>query len=240
MRQKRKNNKLGEIVPGFAVERAYDFIRGQTISFGIMPGERINEVELAARLGMSRAPVREALNRLVVTGLIAFEPWRGFFCRKLNPTELIDLHNLRGDLEIAAVYEVCETLSDELLADGLSGLIEELGQAAANRSSMSVDDYVDMDERVHDRVVALSGNAERRRFLNSITDRVKFVRQMHFENPDTCAIFFDEHIDILKAVAARDGERAERLIRVHLKSEPAWMDAVINQCLAKIYADDLV
>lgn len=56
-----------------AASRAYEYLLQQTVTFGIRPGDRVNEVQIAAALNMSRAPVREALNRLVTQGLVRSE-----------------------------------------------------------------------------------------------------------------------------------------------------------------------
>jgi DNA-binding GntR family transcriptional regulator len=82
-----------------AAERAYDRLKAMAIEFEFRPGERINEVIVSKRLGLSRTPLREALNRLESEGFLTFSPKLGFFRRKLDPKEIFDLYELRGIIE---------------------------------------------------------------------------------------------------------------------------------------------
>jgi DNA-binding GntR family transcriptional regulator len=89
-------------------ERAYNAIRKLLVEFGLKPEERINEVQLARNLGVSRTPVREALNRLASEGFVSLTPNRGFFVRSLSTEGLIDLYELRSVIECAAFRFMCE------------------------------------------------------------------------------------------------------------------------------------
>ncbi|HSG95230.1 MAG TPA: GntR family transcriptional regulator, partial [Afifellaceae bacterium] len=63
------------------------------VEYRFKPGERLNESDLSKGLGVSRTPLREALNRLVAEGYLAFRPGQGFFCRGLSPSDLFDLYD---------------------------------------------------------------------------------------------------------------------------------------------------
>jgi len=78
------------------------------VSFDLKPDERINESELAERLGASRTPLREALNRLVAEGLLVYRSRKGFFCRPLQPKLIFDLYEARLAVEKEAVRLACE------------------------------------------------------------------------------------------------------------------------------------
>src|SRR6201987_1623649 len=67
------------------VDRVYEQLKAMSVSFELKPGERLNEGEPAKRLGVSRTPLREALNRLNSEGFLRFPPGKGFFCRELRP-----------------------------------------------------------------------------------------------------------------------------------------------------------
>ena len=67
------------------VDRAYERLKRMAIGYHLKPGERLNEGELAKQLGVSRTPLREALNRLAMEGFLRFSPGKGFFCRELDP-----------------------------------------------------------------------------------------------------------------------------------------------------------
>src|SRR3546814_9794077 len=71
------------------------------IGYEFKPGEKLNEVALARRLAVSRTPLREALNRLGIEGLLRFQPGKGFFCRDLDVHEIFHLYELRKVVEVA-------------------------------------------------------------------------------------------------------------------------------------------
>jgi len=85
------------------VDKVYDELKAMAINYALRPGERLNEIELSKRLGVSRTPLREALNRLSTEGFLRFIPGRGFYCRELNPKEIFDLFELRKAIEISGV-----------------------------------------------------------------------------------------------------------------------------------------
>src|SRR3984957_9394858 len=85
------------------VDRAYEQLKEAAINFGFKPGERLNEIDLAKRIGISRTPLREALHRLNTEGFLKFIPGKGFFCRDLDPKEIFDLYELRKVIELGAL-----------------------------------------------------------------------------------------------------------------------------------------
>src|SRR5690606_33788368 len=81
------------------------------------PGERVNELELARRLGVSRTAVREALNRIAAEGFLVATPNRGYTVRPLDAQQLMALYEYRATVELGVVRLVCARASDQALAD---------------------------------------------------------------------------------------------------------------------------
>ncbi|TIM19969.1 MAG: GntR family transcriptional regulator, partial [Mesorhizobium sp.] len=96
--------------------RVYEEIRRMAMDYRFKPNERINEVVLAARLNVSRSPVREALQRLVTEELITFQTNRGFFCRGFDVDEIVNLSDVRAVLEDRSVRLAIQRATDEELA----------------------------------------------------------------------------------------------------------------------------
>src|SRR5258708_13430458 len=94
------------------VERVYEQLKALAVSFEMPPGDRVNEIEIAQRLGVSRTPLREALNRLTADGFLTMTPGKGFLRRPLDPTEIFDLYELRVRLETSAVELAVARASD--------------------------------------------------------------------------------------------------------------------------------
>jgi Transcriptional regulators len=219
-----------------AVDRAYEFLYNQTVNFELPPGRRINEVELAATLGMSRAPVREALNRLVAKNLVVFEAGKGFFCRKLSTTEVGELFEVRSDLEIAAIRSACRIASDE----SLRNIVAKWQDYGADQKTAENDLVVSTDEAFHLELAALAQNDERVNFLASINERIRFVRRIHIETMDVRQVFIEDHNRILAALSQRDVELTVAVMEKHFSVNSSSLKENIRAGLAKIYADEVL
>lgn len=219
-----------------AVKKAYDYLQEKTIDFSLRPSERINEVELASRLSMSRAPVREALNRLVMGGFVVFEPGKGFFCRKFSVTEISDLFGVREDLEIAAVGQACHKATDEQLTVLLANW-QSISQA---HPSIPIGELILSDEQFHLSLVALAGNLERIRVLENINERIRFVRKISIEKEERRRAFVGEHDKILDAIAERDERKAVETMKYHLGFNSLELKGNIHEGLARIYAEEVL
>ena len=95
----------------------YPIVKNMAVAFEFKLGERINEVDFARRLGASRTPLREGLNRLVAEGFLVMKQGRGFFCRDLKPREMSELYQFRALLEVAGVRLACEQTTEQEVAD---------------------------------------------------------------------------------------------------------------------------
>src|ERR1700744_233317 len=100
-----------------AVDRVYVELRRMAMDFRFLPGERLNEAVLAKDLGVSRTPLREALNRLSAEGFLTFSANNGFFRKTIDVKEIFDLYELRMVLEQAAVRLAVERATEEQLAE---------------------------------------------------------------------------------------------------------------------------
>lgn len=203
-------------------------LREMAISCQLKPGERLSEIELAARLGVSRTPVREALNRLVTEGFL--QPCsRGFMRRPLDVQETLDLYEAR-----VAVERECLRLAL------LRGTPEQLDEAQAflNHSrAVSADtpmaELVALDEAFHRRLAAMSGNAELQRMLGSLNDRIRFLRWIDMEHVGRDSTQ-QEHQSILEALRQRDARAAEQHLSDHIVLRRDQIAEAIRLTLARL------
>jgi DNA-binding GntR family transcriptional regulator len=208
----------------------FNTLREMAISCQLKPGERLSEIELAARLGVSRTPVREALNRLVTEGFL--QPCsRGFMRRPLDVQETLDLYEAR-----VAVERECLRLAL------LRGTPEQLDEAQAflNHSrAVSVDtpmaELVALDEAFHRRLAAMSGNAELQRMLASLNDRIRFLRWIDMEHVGRDSTQ-QEHQSILEALRRRDASAAEQHLSDHIVLRRDQIAEAIRLTLARLEA----
>lgn len=218
-----------------SVQRAYEALRGMAMRFELKPGERLNEVELARGLAMSRAPLREAMNRLATEGLLTFVPNQGFSCRRLSAAEIAALYEVRAELE-AAGARIAATRAKR-------GDLEELDrfwkQSEARQETTPLEEMVARDEEFHLRLAALSGNPERVRLLENINARIHFVRRVNLESAARRRASFAEHEAVVECLLRGDGDGAAELLRRHLTLSAEQAASTIREGLARIYAESV-
>lgn len=210
-------------------ESLYRAVKDMAILFKFKPGERINEVDLARRLGASRTPLREALNRLVAEGFLVLKQGRGFFCRDLNPREMFELYQFRAVLEVAAVRLACEQATEQEVMD-LAHFLEETGPEEGGRSS---DELVALDEYFHEKIMALSRNMVMSRTLENINARIKYFRwvDMDSKREETQ----HEHQAIVQALRMRDADLAAQHMNRHITKRLDQITAAIKESFSRIY-----
>jgi DNA-binding GntR family transcriptional regulator len=219
-----------------AVDHAYAVARDRAIKFQFLPGEPVNELELSRELGLSRAPIREALNRLVTDGLLTFVANRGFLCRRLDAAEIANLYAVRADIEAGGVRETLERRDIK----GLKLLATRWRDVARHIDKIPIETLVKADEDFHLALAALSGSDQRVELLTHINARIRFVRLMNIESPTRRTKSFGEHEAIIKKLLAGDAAGAVDILRKHLSLSAAEVTESIKRGLPKIYASRVV
>ena len=199
-------------------------------AFEFKPEERINESDLSKRLGISRTPLREALNRLVAEGLLTVQEGRGFFCRSLVPEQIVHLYELRMAIEAEAVMRAVERASDRELAD-LKAHFAEI--ASKYVSTSSAHDIVELDEAFHLRIAALSKNAELVRALEKINEQVRYVRWVSMRSK--IDITKSAHEDILNAMLNCDVTTSVARMRAHIEKSTDEAKETVRTAYSQIY-----
>ncbi len=188
----------------------YDALRAKAITHAFLPGERLNEGELARELNVSRTPLREALNRLTTEGFLRAVSGKGFFFRELDPQELFDLYELRIALELAAIGLAVSRASDAEI-DALAKLVDD----STCWEECTQAELTAQDEHFHERLLGLASNLEMSRVLANINARIQFVRWIDLGKLTRRATHHD-HRSIVKALKARDAESCAHLLRKHI------------------------
>jgi DNA-binding GntR family transcriptional regulator len=212
------------------VERVYDRVKAMAVAYELKPGERVNEVEIARRLGASRTPLREALNRLSAEGLLRFTPGKGYFCRDLDVDEVLQLYELRKTIEVAAVRLAVERANDADI-DALLAFLSETGPDPGDRSIAAL---VDLDETFHQRLLAMSGNRQMLRVLENVNARIRFVRWIDMHRGDRRKTQV-EHRDVLRALKRRDIAACVTLLEKHIDRRQDEITAALKEGYARIY-----
>lgn len=214
-----------------AVERVYEQVKSMAISFELLPGGRLNELAIARKIGVSRTPLREALNRLTADGFLTFSPNQGFFRKPLSVKEITDLYEMREQTERGVVRLAVQRAPDESLDS-----IDEFLISSCDSTGKTTSEILDLDERFHNQLAALTGNAEIMQSLKNVNDRIRFVRWINMDGrrDHTQA----EHRAIVTAIRKRDATLAEELISRHIMLRHDQIVMVVKDALARIYIAD--
>ncbi|MFE9959280.1 GntR family transcriptional regulator [Micromonospora sp. NPDC005299] len=192
-------------------QRTESVLRDMILDGELKPGERLNEVILAASLGISRGPLREAIQRLASEGLLTVISHRGAFVRTFERAEVAELYELRAALELHAVRLLCQRATDDDLA-GLAAMLDE----TENRLSGSADPAYPPELDFHLQLVRLVGNPALLAAALEAQRQISLARTMSAHRPTRARAAIVEHTDILDALRARDQELATRLMAEHL------------------------
>lgn len=188
-------------------------LRDQLISGTRAPGERLNEVEIAAELDVSRGPVREAMQRLARDGLIRIESHRGAFVRVLDSGEVRDLFEVRTSLEAQAAGLAARRAGVEEVAQ-LRAMLDEVGGAIDRDPARRYPESLDL----HAQIVQYTRNGALMRYLNSTNQELKLVRARSGFLAIRAPEALEEHRRIVEAIAARDPDAAAAAMTIHMQS----------------------
>lgn len=187
-------------------------LRQQILSGHRAPGDRLNEVEIAAELGVSRGPLREAMQRLARDGLVVVQPHRGSFVRSLEPHEIEELYEVRIALECTAAQLAAERRND----DDVRGLTRLLDTSAKAVTETGDAPHYPAHLDLHEMVAMVSGNQRLHRAVVQINQELKLVRAASGFRPERAPRALVEHGDVVSAIVGRDPEQACELMRKHL------------------------
>lgn len=208
---------------GSLSERAYDEIRRMIVRLELAPGDVIDDDALQARLGISRTPIREALQRLVRDQFVTVMPRRGMYVSGIDVTELTLLYETRAMLEPFAARLACARAKP----DHWEQMADTLAEA---RRAATTDDLMAIDRRCHEIVWQAADN----RFLTGTLDMLYAqsdrLWHMYLADVDDMAHAVAEHVEILAALQDGDAERAAVLSEAHIRSfDEQIRDAVRRQ-----------
>ncbi|WP_128377779.1 GntR family transcriptional regulator [Streptomyces cavernae] len=196
---------LGAVRERVLVELRQDIIAGR-----LRPGDRLVERELAERFGVSRVPVREAIRALVGEGFVHFETPRRTVVRRLTPTDVKELFELREALEVYATGLAAARATPQALAD-LSMLLEEAAAATAVGDAEAI---TDINTRFHDRILAMAGNGLLISVMDPVDGRLRWLTRRNEEWPQLLA----EHRELYEAIASGDPDKARAHALAHVQA----------------------
>jgi DNA-binding GntR family transcriptional regulator len=193
-------------------EALRDQLEQDIVTGMLRPGERLDEQGLAARFGVSRTPIREALMQLATTGLVTLHQRRGAFVTALNLKDIIERFEVMAALEGACGALAARRITDEERRQLLEAH-EACRQEAAKEGS---DAYYYANERFHHVIYQACHNAFLAEQARQLHGRLKPYRRLQLKARSRVAGSLAEHQAIVEAILAGEGARAEQLLKGHI------------------------
>ncbi|MBF4163292.1 GntR family transcriptional regulator [Nocardioides acrostichi] len=193
-------------------EQAVGVLRDMVVSGVLGPGDRINEADLASQLGISRGPLREAIQRLGAEGFVEFRQNRGAFVRSLSPEDVRHMYEVRELIEVKAASLAAQNATEEGVEE-MRRLIAATDEVLRTDTTGAYPTEYDL----HALVLELSGNPQLQRIGTDLQVQVRLARVRSGRSPERAREALTEHLQIISAIADRDPRRAGREMRAHLR-----------------------
>lgn len=205
------------------VEIIFRQLEGMILSGKIQPGERINESRLSHLLGVSRAPIREALRLLASSGILEIRANRGMFVRELQIKEVEELYDIRAALDVLAGERAAERIDEEHLQVLNEWMQEMAGFVEAN----DTDAYYRANIAFHAAIVEVSGNVNLLSIYEGVCKQMSLFRKISLSLPGQLRLSLQRHKKIVEAVKSKDSVKAATVMRNHtLEAKKALLRAI--------------
>jgi DNA-binding GntR family transcriptional regulator len=194
------------------VNQAYKELKRIILEYRVPLGGKLNEGELAAALGISRTPVREAINRLEKEGLVQIFPQRGAFVVRFSEKDVFELFLIRENLEGLAARLAAERINEENLVK-LESCIQGFQEPFTEKD---VQRYAKEDFRFHQTIVAVSDAQRLIKMISTLYDHIRIFRLTTLGLSSRMKTSLAEHRLLIEAFQRRDSEQAEQMMRQHI------------------------
>ena len=193
----------------------FNTLRQAILKGELEPGERLMEIQLAERLGVSRTPIREAIRKLELEGLVLMIPRKGAEVAKISENNLRDVLEVRRSLEELAIDLACQRITEEELAQ-LNKAEVDFKAAIENGDAMQI---AQTDENFHEIIYNSTKNQKLVQILNNLREQMYRYRLEYIKDADKRQILMVEHEHILKALTLRHIQEAKMAVREHIDNQ---------------------
>jgi DNA-binding GntR family transcriptional regulator len=222
-------------------QTVYKLLRDRIANHDFAPGERLRLELLSAQLGVSRTPVREALNQLAVEGLIEIRPRRGTFVARVDTRTIFELYQMRLIIDSSVAQLLTARLTNGQVQT-LAKFVDQLAQLVDGDSYVDYGAYLQYDREFHAAFVRMLGNRRLMALYEEINLPLWLVRaQQHAGAPRDARTSLNEHRLILRGLKARDAASVVEamtahiegaLVKLHVKLGLADHDRLIEDSIA--------
>ena len=193
----------------------FNTLRKAILTGTLKPGERLMEVHLANKLGVSRTPIREAIRKLELEGLVIMIPRRGAEVAQITEKSLKDVLEVRRALDALSVELAGDRITEEELGT-LKKACDDF-ETAVREKDVSV--IAKADVALHDIIVKATGNQRLQQLVNNLAEQMYRYRFVYIKDESQHDKLIAEHKEIFESIAGRDKERASRAAKLHIDNQ---------------------
>ena len=194
----------------------FNTLRQAILKGELKPGERLMEIQLANKLGVSRTPVREAIRKLELEGLVLMIPRKGAEVAEITRQDMEDVLEVRTALEELAVKDACDHITDAQLSE-LKKASNEFKKALLEGKDLVT--CADADMHFHDVILSATNNRRLIQMLNNLSEQMYRYRMEYLKDERTHKTLIEEHDAIRRALKKHDKVKAGAAIRVHIDNQ---------------------
>jgi DNA-binding GntR family transcriptional regulator len=203
----------------------FNTLREAILKGDLKPGERLMELQLAAKLGVSRTPIREAIRMLEQEGLAVTIPRKGAEVAKMTLKDMEDVLEIRDALDELAVRIACEKISEEQLGRLIG--VKELFEKSTRTGDVKT--IAEADVTFHDVIYEATDNPKLVTLLNNLREQVYRYRVEYIKDPKNYPTLIAEHEAIVEGLKNRDQDAATAAMHAHVENQAAAVKAVIQR-----------
>jgi len=195
-------------------EIVFETLREAILTGQLKAGERLMEVQLAEEMGVSRTPVREAIRKLELEGLVVMIPRKGAYVADISTKDIADVFEIRSALEALAAALACERITEDELEE-LERLLVKIAECAEKND---LETLVQLDTQFHDILYRASRNDRLVQIINNLREHIQRFRTSSLATPGRMRETVEEHKALVEAISSRNVELAQRLAQEHIEN----------------------
>jgi len=203
----------------------FDTLRQAIILGELKPGERLMEVTLADKMGVSRTPVREAIRKLELEGLVDMQPRKGAHVADLSIKDIMDVLEVRASLDGLATGLAAQRITE----DELRELKHVLNQFAGYVEKENLTGSIKKDVEFHEIIYRASRNDKLIQISNNLREQVQRFRVIYLKDYSSPRELVKEHTDIYESLLHRDFEASQKAAQRHIKNQESTIIKSVNR-----------
>jgi DNA-binding GntR family transcriptional regulator len=212
-----------------AMTRVYGEVRRDLLDGAIRPGDRIPDVEICARLGVSRTPMREAMLALERDGLVRIVPRQGYFAAEIIASDVLDAYDVRFVIE-----PIVTAMAATKITDGQVEELRSLADIPVDESELGHARAIELTKAFHLQIAELSGNARMTRLMSEVLDVLGRLALVDLRRYRSVESWRTEHLQIIEALEARDPAAAAEAVRASFEHDAGLLPGGSRRDLASL------